>query len=72
MEKIEAKESMKVHCPNCANGRLFDIYGKGSGTLRIKCPVCRQEVEIQLEKCDRGRQRRLISYYRTLQAEGRH
>lgn len=64
-------ELLKVHCPNCANSRLFDLYGKGSGTLKIKCPVCKQEVQIHLEKCDEKRQQRLTAYYRTIKAKRR-
>lgn len=64
MELMTGKQFVKIHCPNCANGRLFDLYGKGSGTLKIKCPVCKQEAEIHLEKCDMARQRRLTAYYR--------
>lgn len=67
MEKTE--EIIKIHCPNCANSRLFDLYGKGSGILKIKCPVCRQEVQIHLEKCDGKRQKRLTTYYRMRKAE---
>ena len=46
------------------NGRLFDIGLEAKGTVRIKCPVCRNPVEIQLENCDESRQKRLIAYYR--------
>lgn len=61
--KIE-KIFLKVHCPCCGNGRLFDIGLEAKGTVRIKCPVCRNPVEIQLENCDESRQKRLIAYYR--------
>ena len=43
--KIE-KTFLKVHCPCCGNGRLFDIGLEAKGTVRIKCPVCRNPVEI--------------------------
>ena len=42
--KIE-KTFLKVHCPCCGNGRLFDIGLEAKGTVRIKCPVCRNPVE---------------------------
>ena len=41
--KIE-KTFLKVHCPCCGNGRLFDIGLEAKGTVRIKCPVCRNPV----------------------------
>ena len=61
--KIE-NEFLKVHCPCCENGRLFDVGAKAKGVIRIKCPICKNAVEIKLEKCDRSRQRRLNAYYR--------
>ncbi len=57
-------QCIKVHCPNCSNKRLFDLYGKAEGILKIKCPVCRKEVEIQLGGCDEQRQSRLTAYFR--------
>lgn len=53
----------QVHCPRCRNRRLFDLREGGSGKIRIKCPVCKEIVELELEKCDEQRQRRLIAYY---------
>lgn len=57
---------LKVHCPKCGNGRLFDVGLEARGTIRIKCPVCKNSVEIQLEKCDESRQKRLSAYYRNI------
>ncbi len=56
----------KVHCPYCKNQRLFDVLGGGYGRVRIKCPVCKKEVELYLEQCDKKRQDRMNAYFRKL------
>ena len=63
MEMDGGMQQIKVHCPKCSNQRLFDLYGPARGTVRIKCPACRQEVELHLEKCDRKREARMNAYF---------
>ena len=48
-ERTPDRKAIRVHCPSCSNSRLFDLTGDCSGILRIKCPRCRKEVEIQLD-----------------------
>ena len=58
------QDFIKVHCPKCSNRRLFDLAGYSNGVVRIKCPQCRNEVELQLDKCNEDRNKRLIAFYR--------
>lgn len=69
MKESQKEEYEKVHCPYCRNQRLFDLYGKGRGVIRIKCPVCRKEAELHLEECDRGRQERMNAYFRKMKRD---
>ncbi len=39
--------SRQVKCPNC-NKRLFDINTEGTGAIGIKCPKCKQIINISL------------------------
>ena len=64
MKSYIEQERIKVHCPRCANSRLFDLSGRCSGILHIKCPKCKKEVEIQLEHCNEQQYKRQITYYR--------
>lgn len=61
----DVDKTVKVHCPRCRNQRLFDLQGTARGTIRIKCPVCKHEVEVHLEKCDEKRQARMNAYFRS-------
>lgn len=46
--QTEIHQDVKVHCPNCSNKRLFDCGSTAEGIVRIKCPVCRSVVVIDL------------------------
>ena len=58
----EMEERLHIHCPKCSNQRLLDLCGKG--IIKIKCPICRQEVILHLEECDKEREKRLYVDYR--------
>lgn len=44
------RKETHVHCPYCKNKRLFDIEYGAIGTVKIKCPICKNIVDIKLEK----------------------
>ena len=42
------EQILKVSCPCCKNGRLFDVLPDTEGTIQIKCPCCRKIIQISL------------------------
>lgn len=43
---------IKVSCPCCKNGRLFDVVWDehpDRGEIDIKCPVCKNVIKIKFE-----------------------
>ncbi|MFI3172508.1 MAG: hypothetical protein R3Y58_09135 [Eubacteriales bacterium] len=41
-------EVIQVACPCCRNKRLFDLLHGATGTIQIKCPICKQVIAIPL------------------------
>ena len=42
------KNEKHIACPYCKNKRLFDIETEGTGSIAIKCPICKSIVVIKL------------------------
>lgn len=41
-------EVIQVACSCCRNKRLFDLLHGATGTIQIKCPICKQVIAIPL------------------------
>ena len=39
---------LKVSCPCCKNGRLFDVMPDTEGVIQFKCPCCKRIIQISL------------------------
>lgn len=48
----EQPRAAAVHCPKC-RWRILDKISPTSGEIQIKCPRCRQEVQLNLSKEER-------------------
>ena len=44
------EKDIHIPCPCCKNKRLFDADPECEGSIKIKCPICRQVIAVILHK----------------------
>lgn len=69
MKKTTREKVIHVPCPYCTNTRLFDSKESAVGIIEIKCPQCKEIIEIDLEKVNRKRREKRYKGYKKVELE---